>query len=251
MGSLTGSTILITGGSSGIGLATAQLFLEEGAGVTIAGRDRKRLDEASVALREHGSVHTVAGDVSKAADVQAMVDGHMEAHGQLDYLFCNAGIPGVAAIEALDENLWDQVIGVNLKGQYLVIRAAVPYMKAHGGAIVTVGSEAGLTGQPNLAAYCASKGGVVNMTRALALELIPFGIRVNCLCPGITNTPMCQAEADMYPDPQEIWEAWRKWAPINRWAEPLEQAKAVLYLMRDATFSVGAVLVTDGGYTTL
>jgi len=248
---LTGSTILITGGSSGIGLATAQLFLQEGAGVTIAGRDPKRLDQACAALREHGVVHTVAGDVSKAADARAMVDGHLQAHGRLDYLFCNAGIPGVAAIEDLDEALWDQVIGVNLKGVYLVIRAAVPKMKERGGAIVTMGSEAGLTGQPNLTAYCASKGGVVNMTRALALELIPFGIRVNCLCPGITYTPMCQAEADMYPDPQVIWEAWKKWAPINRWADAMEQARAVLYLMRDATFSVGSVLVTDGGYTTL
>jgi NAD(P)-dependent dehydrogenase (short-subunit alcohol dehydrogenase family) len=89
------------------------------------------------------------------------------------------------------------------------------------------------------------------MTRALALELIPFGIRVNCLCPGITNTPMCQAEADMYEDPGVIWEAWKKWAPIGRWADPIEQARAVLYLLRDATFSVGSVLVTDGGYTTL
>ena len=180
-----------------------------------------------------------------------MVDGHMAAHGRLDYVFCCAGVPGVAPIEDLDEALWDHVLGVNLKGVYLVIRAAVPHMKERGGAIVTMGSEAGLTGQPQLAAYCASKGGVVNMTRALALELIPFGIRVNCLCPGITDTPMCQTEAEMAPDPQAVWESWMNWAPIGRWADPMEQAKAVLYLMRDATFSVGSVLVTDGGYTTL
>jgi NAD(P)-dependent dehydrogenase (short-subunit alcohol dehydrogenase family) len=251
MGSLTGTAILITGGSSGIGLATARLFLQEGAGVTIAGRDPNRLREASDVLREHGPVHTVAGDVSKQSEAQAMVDGHMQAHGRLDYLSCCAGIPGVAPIEDLDEALWDHVLGVNLKGVYLVIRAAVPHMKERGGAIVTMGSEAGLTGQPQLAAYCASKGGVVNMTRALALELIPFGIRVNCLCPGITDTPMCQAEAEMAPDPQAVWESWKNWAPIGRWADPMEQAKAVLYLMRDATFSVGSVLVTDGGYTTI
>jgi NAD(P)-dependent dehydrogenase (short-subunit alcohol dehydrogenase family) len=250
MGSLTGTAILITGGSSGIGLATAQLFLQEGAGVTIAGRSGNRLGEAKVTLGGNASVHTVVGDVAKPADASAMVEGHMKAHGRLDYLFCNAGIPGVAPIEALDEALWDMVIGVNLKGVYTVIRAAVPYMKERGGAIVTMGSEAGLTGQPNLAAYCASKGGVVNMTRALALELIPFGIRVNCLCPGITDTPMCQAEAEMAPDPQAVWESWKNWAPIGRWADPMEQAKAVLYLMRDATFSVGTVLVTDGGFTT-
>jgi NAD(P)-dependent dehydrogenase (short-subunit alcohol dehydrogenase family) len=251
MASLTDRAILITGGSSGIGLATAQLFLDEGAGVTISGRDPARLEGARRSLGSRGVVHTASGDVSRAADAQAMVDGHMAVHGRLDFVFCNAGIPGVAPIEDLDEELWDRVIGVNLKGMYTVIRAAVPHMKERGGAIVTMGSEAGLTGQPNLAAYCASKGGVINMTRALALELIPFGIRVNCLSPGITDTPMCQAEAEMAPDPEAVWESWKEWAPIGRWADPSEQARAVLYLMRDATFCVGSVLVTDGGYTTV
>ena len=251
MGSLTGTAILITGGASGIGLATAQLFLEEGAGVTIADRNETGLREASEALRGLGVLHTVAGDVTKVADTQAMVAGHMAAHGRLDYLACVAGVPGVAPIEDLDEALWDHVLGVNLKGVYLTIKAAVPHLKERGGAIVTLGSEAGLTGQPQLAAYCASKGGVINLTRALALELIPSGIRVNCLCPGITNTPMCQAEAEMAPDPAAVWESWKNWAPIGRWADPREQAKAILYLMRDATFSVGSVLVNDGGYTTI
>jgi NAD(P)-dependent dehydrogenase (short-subunit alcohol dehydrogenase family) len=251
MGSLDGRSILITGGSSGIGLATAELFLAEGAGATITGRDPERLDAARRTLESHGSLHVVVGDVSKASDARAMVEGHVAAHGSLDFVFCCAGIPGVAPIDELHEELWDRVIGVNLKGTYLVVRAAVPHLRERGGAIVTTGSEAGLTGQPNLSAYCASKGGVINMTRALALELIPFGIRVNCLCPGITNTPMCEAEANQYENPESIWNAWANWAPIRRWADPMEQARAVLYLMRDATFSVGSVLVTDGGYTTL
>jgi NAD(P)-dependent dehydrogenase (short-subunit alcohol dehydrogenase family) len=250
VGSLTGKSILITGGSSGIGLATAQLFLVEGAAATITGRDANRLTEARATLGQYGLVHTVVGDVSKVQDAKTMVERHVQAHGGLDFVFCNAGVPGVAPIEDLDEELWDRVIGVNLKGAYTVIRAAVPHLKERGGAIVTMGSEAALTGQPNLAAYCASKGGIVNMTRALALELIPFGIRVNCLCPGITNTPMCETEANMAPDPQAVWESWKNWAPIGRWADPMEQARAVLYLMRDATFAVGTVLVTDGGYTT-
>jgi NAD(P)-dependent dehydrogenase (short-subunit alcohol dehydrogenase family) len=250
--SLAGHGALITGGSSGIGLATARLFLEEGACVTISGRDEHRLSAAIEALSSFGKVHGVVGDVAKFADAQRMVDGALEAQGRIDYLFCNAGVPGVAPIEQLDEALWEQVIGVNLKGTYTAIRAVVPHMKERGsGAIVTMGSEAGITGQPQLAAYCASKGGVVNLTRALALELIPSGIRVNCLCPGITNTPMCEIEANMAPDPAAVWEAWSAWAPIGRWADPSEQAKAVLYLMRDATFMVGAVLVQDGGYTAL
>ena len=243
---------LITGGSSGIGLATAKLMLEEGIAVTISGRDPEKLAAAAAELSQRGELETVAGDVASVADAEAMVAATVEAHGRIDYLFCSAGIPGVAPLDELDEDLWDRVLGVNLKGTYTVIRAAAPRMReAGGGAIVTMGSEAGLTGQPELAAYCASKGGVVNLTRALALELIGDGIRVNCLSPGITNTPMCEVEANMAPDPQKVWDAWAEWAPIGRWADPEEQAKAALFLLRDATFSVGSVLVTDGGYTAL
>lgn len=248
----TKSAALITGGSSGIGLATARLLLEEGCAVTITGRSQARLEQAQEKLAPLGELEIASGDVATVADAEAMVATAVAAHGRLDYLFCSAGIPGVATLDKLDEDLWDQVIGVNLKGTYTVIRAAVPEMrKAGGGAIVTMGSEAGITGQPELAAYCASKGGVINLTRALALELIGEGIRVNCLSPGITNTPMCEVEANMADDPQAVWDAWKEWAPIGRWAEPEEQAKAVLFLLRDATFSVGSVLVTDGGYGAL
>jgi NAD(P)-dependent dehydrogenase (short-subunit alcohol dehydrogenase family) len=250
--SLTGKVALITGGSSGIGLSTAELLLDEGASVAIVGRDRARLDDAVERLAPHGDVFATAGDVASMAEATRVVDEAAERFGGLDYVFCNAGIPGVAPIEDLTEELWDQVLDVNLKGIYTTIRASVPHLKARGGgAIVTSGSEAGITGQPHLAAYCASKGGVVNMTRALALELIPFGIRVNCLSPGITDTPMCQAEAEMAPEPEKVWEAWANWAPIGRWSDPMEQAHAVLFLLRDATFAVGTVLVTDGGYTAL
>jgi NAD(P)-dependent dehydrogenase (short-subunit alcohol dehydrogenase family) len=252
MGSLDGIGALITGGSSGIGLATAQLLLEEGAAVTITGRDSERLERAVAELGQYGAVHAVKGDVASSADVERMVGEAIEHGDGLDYLFTNAGIPGVAPIEDLDEALWDHVLNVNLKGTWLVVRAAVPHMKQRGsGAIVTMGSEAAITGQPNLAAYCASKGAVVNLTRAIALELIPHGIRVNCLCPGITDTPMCEEEANMAPDPAAVWAMWETWAPAQRWADPREQAKAVLYLMRDATFMVGALLVSDGGYTAL
>lgn len=251
-GSLDGRSVLITGGSSGIGLATARLFLAEGAFVTISGRNGERLRRAVVELAEADRLRAVEGDVASAHDTETVVSAAAEHGGGLDYVFCNAGIPGVAPIERLDEDLWDRVMNVNLKGTYLVVRAAVPHLKQRpGAAIVTMGSEAGLVGQPDLAAYCASKGGVVNLTRALALELIPHGIRVNCLCPGITNTPMCEEEANMASDPQAVWEMWESWAPANRWADPTEQARAVRFLMCDATFMVGGLLVSDGGYTAL
>lgn len=250
MGSLEGRSALITGGSSGIGLATAQLLLEEGAMVTISGRSEERLRDAAEEIASNGRIRTVRGDVASADDAARMVEAAVEHGAGLDYLFCNAGVPGVAPIEDLTEELWDRVLNVNLKGTYLVIRAAVPHLKARGAAaIVTMGSEAGITGQPELAAYCASKGGIVNLTRALALELIPHGIRVNCLCPGATKTPMAEEEANMAPDPAAVWKMWEHWAPADRWADACEQAKAVLYLMRDATFMVGGVLVSDGGFT--
>jgi NAD(P)-dependent dehydrogenase (short-subunit alcohol dehydrogenase family) len=247
---LDGKVALITGGSSGIGLATAELFLDEGAVVAIIGRDRNRLDTALEQLAPHGNIYGIAGDVSTMSEAARMVDEAAAHFGGLDYVFCNAGIPGVAPIEDLTEELWDYVLAVNLKGVYTIIRASVPHLKQRGGgAIVTMSSEAGITGQPHLAAYCASKGGVVNLTRALALELIPLGIRVNCFAPGATTTPMAEAEAAMAPDPEAVWEMWKDWAPIGRWADATEQARAVLYLMRDATFAVGSVFIQDGGFT--
>jgi len=240
--------MLITGGSSGIGLATARLFEAEGACVTICGRNEDRLERARAELAST-RVNAVAGDVVKRADADRMVAEHVRTFGRLDYLFCNAGAHHTSPIEELDESKWDEIIDVNLKGVYLLVRAAAPHMKLHGGAIVTTSSEAGLVGQANVSAYCAAKAGVINLTRALALELIQYGIRVNCLCPGITDTPMCTAEVEKARDPDRARQALEKWAPIHRWANADEQAKAVLFLMRDATFSVGSVLVSDGAYT--
>lgn len=246
--SLSGQAILITGGSSGIGLATAELFLAEGASVTICGRSEARLDRAR---RQLGATATnsVAGDVSKVADAERMVRGHMRSFGRLDYLFCNAGVHANVRIEELGESLWDEIIGVNLKGVYTLVKAAVPYLKERGGAIVTTASEAGIVGQAHASAYCAAKAGVINLSRSLALELIEHGIRVNCLCPGITDTPMCNGDTAMAAYPERAKEMLQRWAPARRWATPAEQARAVLFLMRDATFSVGTVLVTDGGFT--
>ncbi len=192
------------------------------------------------------------GNLVNVAEIRAMVDRAEEEAGRIDILVNNAGINITQFAVDVTEQAWDTVLDVNLKAVFFCSQAVGRHMIGRkSGKIINVSSQTGTVAIPRRAAYCASKGGVINMTRALALELIPFGIRVNCLSPGITNTPMCQIEAEMAPDPDAVWEAWKSWAPIGRWAEPMEQARAVLFLMRDATFCVGSVLVSDGGYTAI
>lgn len=251
MGQLDGRSALVTGGTSGIGLATAALFLEEGASVTVTGRDPERLERALGELTPLGRVQGVAGDVSKMVDASRMVATSIEAHGHLDTIFCNAGIPSSGGgILALSEEEWDEVLGVNLKGMYNVIKSAAPHMTERGtGAIVTMGSEAALSGNSEIPAYCAAKGGVVTFTKALALDLIRHGIRVNCLCAGITDTPLTEEEIQISADPDRVRQAFDDWAPIKRQAAPREQAQCVLFLVSErSSFLVGSVLVSDGGF---
>ncbi len=248
--SLSGKVLLVTGGSSGIGLATARLFLEEGAAVAIVARHRQRLDQVAAKLSELGEVEPLVADVASFVQAQHAVSATVERFGGLDYVFCCAGIPGVGRAEDLAEYTWDEVMAVNLKGVYTVVHAAIPHLRSRGGgAIVTTGSEVGLTGFPGHSAYCASKAGVINFTRAVALEVIDDGIRVNCLAPGLTATPMSERGADLASDPAAVRASWKSWSPAGRSSDPREHAKAVLYLMRDATFSIGSVLVQDGGFT--
>jgi NAD(P)-dependent dehydrogenase (short-subunit alcohol dehydrogenase family) len=249
-GRLENRSALITGGASGIGLATAKLFASEGAYVTIADINEAGLEAARATLTEVGRVHTVAGDVSLVAEGARMVEEAVRANGRLDVVVCAAGIPSLSPISSLSEDEWDRVIAVNLKGMYTVIRAAVPHMRTHGGTIVTIGSEMGFVADPQAPAYNASKGGVIMLTKALALDLIRHNIRVNCLCPGITQTPLLDEEIARSPDPDATRVAFAEWAPIRRIADPSEQARGVLFLATDdSSFAVGTTLLLDGGYT--
>jgi NAD(P)-dependent dehydrogenase (short-subunit alcohol dehydrogenase family) len=179
--------------------------------------------------------------------VQTAVD----AFGRLDVLFCNAAIPSVTPIMDLSEEQWDAVVDTNLKGMFTLVKQAAPQMKRQGGGtIITMGSELGIVAVPESPAYCASKGGVTMFTRAIAIDLIRYNIRVNSLCPGITNTPILQAEIDQSPDPEKTRQDQAEWAPIMRIAEPREIAKGALFLASDeSSFAVGSSLVLDGGYT--
>jgi NAD(P)-dependent dehydrogenase (short-subunit alcohol dehydrogenase family) len=248
---LKGQAALITGGASGIGRATARLFLEEGARVTIADINRSLLEQTAAELGALGSVHAVVGDVSSGADGERMVSEAAAAHGGLDIVVCAAGITSRSRIAVLSEDEFDRIIAVNLKGMYTVIHAAVPrLMEQGGGVIVTVGSEMGFVADPNAPAYNASKGGVIMFTKSIAVDLIADNIRVNCLCPGITQTPLLDEEVATSPDPEATRAEFAQWAPIGRAADPVEQARGILFLASDeSSFAVGTTLLLDGGFT--
>ncbi len=197
MGRLSGKSAVVSGGASGIGKAIAQLFLEEGAKVVIADINGALLEATVKELATHGPVLGVVGDVRSMADAGRIVQRAVDGHGGLDILVCNAGITSVMPIENLAEAEWDAVLTTNVKGMYTLVKQAVPHMVARGGGkIVTLGSEMGIVAVPESPAYNASKGAVIMFTKSIALDLIRHNIRVNALCPGITRTPLLQAEID-------------------------------------------------------
>ena len=251
MGRLSGKSAVVSGGASGIGKAIAQLFLEEGARVVIADINGALLDKTVTELAAHGPVLGVTGDVRSMADAARIVQRAVDGHGGLDILVCNAGITSVMPIENLTEAEWDGVLTTNVKGMYTLVKQAVPHMVARGGGkIVTLGSEMGIVAVPESPAYNASKGAVIMFTKSIALDLIRHNIRVNALCPGITRTPLLQAEIDNSLEPEKVAAAQASWAPINRVAEPREIAYGALFLASDeSSFAVGSCLVLDGGFT--
>jgi NAD(P)-dependent dehydrogenase (short-subunit alcohol dehydrogenase family) len=250
---LQGRAALITGAASGIGKATARLFLEEGASVGIADNNASLARATADELRTIGPVHVVVGDVASAADGARMVEETSAAFGKLDVVVCAAGIPSRSRIADLTEAEFDRIIGVNLKGMYTVIHAAIPHLKRQGGGtIVTIGSEMGFVADSNAPAYNASKGGVIMFTKSIAIDLIRDNIRVNSLCPGITQTPLLDTEIATSPDPEATRIEFAEWAPIGRAADPAEQARGVLFLACDeSSFAVGTTLLLDGGYTAI
>ncbi len=251
MGKLDGRTALISGGASGIGKAIAQLFLESGARVVVSDVDAGRLETAVAELSAFGTIRGVAGDVRSMDAAGQMVHACVADYGGLDVLVCNAGVTSVMPIEELGEDEWDTVLSTNVKGMFTLVKQAIPHMKAAGGgSIITLGSEMGIVAVPESPAYNASKGAVIMFTKSIALDLIRYNIRVNALCPGITRTPLLQAEVDNSIDPAKTAAAQATWAPIQRVADPREIAQGALFLASDdSSFAVGSCLVLDGGFT--
>lgn len=250
---LTGRVAVITGAGTGIGRATALLFAREGAKVVVNYAHSE--DEANEVVQKikasGGEAFAVRADVSKEAEVKKMIDETIKKYKKIDILFNNAGIELQKPITLTSQEEWDRVLDVNLKGVFLCSKHAIPNMEANKkGVIINTASVAGLVGSANLSAYCASKGGVVLLTKTLALELAHQNIRVNCICPGAIETPMIKRFIAQSPDPKEYEQQLNAMHPLGRMGKPEEIANAALFLASDcSSFITGHALAVDGGFT--
>lgn len=246
MSELQDSVAIVTGGSTGIGAATAKRFAEEGASVVVADVNVEDGEETVAEIVEGGGEATfVEVDVSDPAEVEAMVETTVETYGGLDFAVNNAGIEGENAAttdQPLDN--WEQVIDVNLKGVFVGMQAEIDAMlEDGGGAIVNMSSIAGQVGFPQSSPYVASKHGVIGLTKTAALEYSEAGVRVNAICPGVIETPMVEASD------QEQIQGVIDATPIRRLGEPPEIGDAAVWLCsEEASFVTGESLVIDGGY---
>jgi NAD(P)-dependent dehydrogenase (short-subunit alcohol dehydrogenase family) len=240
--------VLITGASRGIGYATAEEFLALGARVAVNGRTKESVDKAIAELGGGDRLIAAPGDVGTVDGCESLVATAIQGLGGLDVLVNNAGIGVDARIEDTDEAFWDATLDTNLKGTFFCSRAALEALRATRGNIVNISSDAGLVGSQTLVAYCASKGGVVNMTRAMAVELAPL-VRANCVCPGYVDTDMVRRDGiDKADDPAAEEQALIDFAPLKRIATPEEIAAVILFLAsHEARFMTGAALPIDGG----
>ena len=240
---------LITGGGSGIGRATAKLFAAEGATVVVA--DKNVTAVKTVAAEIGAQTLALTADVSKSADVRAMIEQTVARHGRLDILFNNAGYGITGSVVETSEEDWDALMSVNVRGVFLGCKYAIPQMiKQGGGAIVNTASTTSVAGIKDRAAYVTSKGAVAAMTRAMALDHVHQNIRINCVAPGTIESPYFDKILAASPDPKAARHGLEIRQPMMRLGQPEEIAKAALYLASDdASFCTGSTLFADGGWT--
>ena len=239
-----GKVVLITGGSRGIGFATAKMFSENGAKVIITSKDKSRLEKSSGNL-----VNTIGivADIRNESDVKDVIEQTIKKFGKLDILVNNAGIfPKIKKLHEIDESEWQEVLDVNLTGQFRFTKAAIPYLKKTSGCIINISSDAGLKAYQgfNADAYSATKAALVILTKCWALEYSKEKIRVNCICPGVVDTDMTKPFLKTDKDREFM----NNEHPIGRMGQPEEIAKAILFLAsEDSSWTTGAVLTVDGG----
>ncbi|WP_010170918.1 SDR family oxidoreductase [Pseudomonas sp. PAMC 25886] len=240
---------LITGAGAGIGEATAKLFVAEGAKVIVADRN---IEQALAVAQELGSqAFAVQADVSDAAQVKAMVEKAVAHFGGIDILVNNAGFGTLGTVVTVDEQTWDEVINVNLKGVFLCSKYAIPeIIRRGGGAVVNLASTISVVGIKDRAAYVAAKGGVAALTRAMALDHALEGVRVNSVAPGVIASSYYDKIFETVPDPVAFKKGLEARSPLNKMGEPIDIANVILFLAsQDSSFATGAMFTVDGGYT--
>jgi NAD(P)-dependent dehydrogenase (short-subunit alcohol dehydrogenase family) len=247
---LTGKRVLITGGASGIGRAITELFARQGAAISVLDVDETGGHTVVKSITESGGKAIfIRCDVTLAVECQNAVQRTIEEFGGLDILINSAGIIRRATVVETTEADWDRVMNVNVKSIFLIAKHALPALiQAGGGVIINISSGWGLIGGHKAAVYCASKGAVIQLTKAMALDHGAQGIRVNCICPGDTDTPMLREEARQLGEPEEKFLIEAAQRPLQRMGTPQDIAQAALYLASDASsFVTGTALVVDGG----
>ena len=248
---LTGRVAIVTGAAKGIGRGCAEVLATAGAHVVVADIDSEHGESTAAAINDHGgSALFLYTDVRSRAAVEATVATAVERWGRLDVLVNNAGWHNSKGLLDCSEEDWDSILKLNLKSVFLCAKAAFPALKETRGAIISIGSMVGVIGQKDSIAYTASKGAIISMTRSLALDVAPYGIRANCICPGVVDTPLLQEYLEMQTNPEARRQEFAAMHPLNRIGTPTDIARAVLFLASDAaTFITGTILPVEGGVT--
>jgi NAD(P)-dependent dehydrogenase (short-subunit alcohol dehydrogenase family) len=249
---LSGKVALITGGGTGIGRAIALAFAREGASVAVAGRRLEKLREVISEVHKAGGAGlSMECDVTRAREVERAVKGTVERFGRLNVLVNNAGMLHVSTVEGISEEEWDRMMTVNVKGPFLMSRAVLPeFRKADGGTIVNIGSVLGLFAVKDRAAYCASKGGVTMLTKAMALDHAHEKIRVNCICPSIVETELVKGVFNESEQGQALRKARIATIPLGRIGQPEDVAEMAVFLAsEESSWLTGATIPLDGGLT--